>query len=329
MQQQIRLLHLLQRGLERLHQRCRESADKAYRVRQQKIAVRARLYPAHGRIQRRKEHIRLKDLPILGISARVPLYKCVHDSRLARIGISHHRHQRYTHTAALFALRHTLSLDYLQLTAQARQPRIYRTPVDLQLRLALALARHGAGRASLTVLRLPHAYQPRLEILEARQLYLQSRLSAARPPLKYVKYQRRAVHHRHFQYLLEIAYLRRSERVIEDHLLRLQRRRISLDLIDLARAHICRAARPVKLLRHPSHGLHIARLGQLLQLVHGVVKVLLTCVLPARRLPYSREYDPFVLFFLYMLEYQIYHLYDSHMADFVTGMTDKNEPVCV
>ena len=88
-------------------------------------------------------------------------------------------------------------------------------PVELDLRLARAAARADAAALALQVAPAPH--QARRQVLQPRQLDLQLALVALRARAEDLEDQHRAVGDRHAEMALEVALLRRRQRLVEEH----------------------------------------------------------------------------------------------------------------
>ena len=102
-----------------------------------------------GRIEGRKEHICFKNLPLIRLTFRhrvggVLRKHCIHDRRLAGVGISHKGYQRDSGSLPFFALRSALTADALEFPGQLAEPVVNGAAVDLQLGLAFALGGHRA-----------------------------------------------------------------------------------------------------------------------------------------------------------------------------------------
>src|SRR4029453_13742686 len=112
------------------------------------------------------------------------------------------------------ALRAALLLDFLELLLDRLDALADHPPVELDLRLARAAA--GADAAALHFEVAPAAHQPGREVLQPRQLDLELAFVAARAPAEDLEDQHRPVGDRDPEVPLEVALLRRRERLVED-----------------------------------------------------------------------------------------------------------------
>ena len=203
MQQQRRLARLVERGAERGDQIVRQLLDEADRVADQDARLGLRLQRAHGGVEGGEE--------LVG-DQHVAAGQRAHERGLAGVGVADDRHRRLRRAAA--AARGGVLLDRLQLAAQLGDAVADLAPVELELRLAGALA---ADAAALAVLAAAALAQPRRQVGEPRDLHLQARLAAARVALEDLQDHRRAIEHLGAGGALEVARLRGREVVVDEH----------------------------------------------------------------------------------------------------------------
>ena len=115
----------------------------------------------------------------------------------------------------LGALQTAGALDAAEAPAQLRDTLAHPPPVHLELRLAGSARAHPAAALARQVGPLPG--EPRQEILELRQLDLQLALEAPGTLREDVEDERAAIDDLAAERLLEVALLRRGERIVEDH----------------------------------------------------------------------------------------------------------------
>ena len=130
-QQQIRLDHLLQRGLERIDQIMRQLANETHRVRKQHVLIGRQAQSARGRVQRGEQLVlRQGRRPGDGIEQR----------RLAGVGVANQRSQRPLVAFAPRTLHITLAHDQLEVALNFVDPLADFPAVHLQLAFTLAAA---------------------------------------------------------------------------------------------------------------------------------------------------------------------------------------------
>ena len=161
--EKIRFFRLLQRGMESLHKRRGQPVDEADRIREQEAPASFRLDFAHGRVQRREQHIGFEHFPLFGVYVRSPvLYHFIQDRGFSGIGIADQGDQRQTGGYAFLFLRFPFPAHLFQLFPELGQTVVDGPAINLELRLAFPFRGHGAGCTALAVLGLPKADQPGL-----------------------------------------------------------------------------------------------------------------------------------------------------------------------
>ena len=298
LQKQVSLGDLLQGGVERLHQGRGKTVDKADGVGEQELSAAAHSDLPHRGVQRGEEHVRLEDLPFFRSGSvrrrgfrrtlcflncrsgaavrRIPctvLQQGIHHGGFPGVGVAHQGYQGQAGLSALFSPELTLLCDRLDLPAKLRQPVVDGAAVDLKLGLAFTLCGHGAGGTALAVLGLPHADEPRLQVVQLCQLHLESRFPASRPALEDLEDQGCAVHDGKLQRLLEIADLGRGEGIIENDAAGAHIGRCDPDLLRLSGPDIKTGAHLGHLLGHHRPGIHHAGLRKLCQFIEGVQEI--------------------------------------------------------
>ena len=174
----------------------RQLLDEADRVADQDARLGLRLQRAHGGVERGEE--------LVG-DQHVAAGQRAHQRRLAGVGVADERDRRLRGAPA--AARGGVLLDRRELAAQLGDAVAHLAPVELERRLAGALA---ADAAALAVLAAAALAQARRQVVEARDLHLQPRLAAAGVALEDREDDRRAVEHLGAGGALEVARLRRA-----------------------------------------------------------------------------------------------------------------------
>ena len=201
MEQQVRVLQLLQGGLERLHQLVGELADKAHRIGYHHVQRVADAEQAAGGVQGIKE-------TVVGRDARSG--EVVEQGGLARIGIANDSHHGDLVFPPLLALGAPYPAHVLQILPQLVNFPVDVPPVRLQLGFAGALGADGtlAAGTRLTLQVGPHAGEPGQQILILGQLHLEPALPGLSPLGKNIQNQPAAVQHLDAQQLGENPHLR-------------------------------------------------------------------------------------------------------------------------
>ena len=225
MHDQVRGQHLLERGAKGGDQFGGQVADEPHRVREDHLGPVGQLHPAHGRIERGKQHV-------LGhhLGAGQP----VEQRRFARVGIAHQRHDRVRHLGAGLPVQLARLHHLVELPAQAHQLVVDGPPVGLDLRLARPA--HEAQPAALALQVGPGAHQARALVGQRGHFHLQHALAGGGAVRENLEDQPGAVEDLHPPGLFQVALLHRAQRPVHQHeanLVFLQMRR---DLVDLAGA---------------------------------------------------------------------------------------------
>ena len=171
---------------------------------------------------------------------------------------------------ARLALRVALALDLVEPLLDRLDAHIDHAAVELDLGLARTTAQTDAATLTLQVRPAPH--QSGREITQPRQLDLQLAFVAARPRRKDLEDQGGAVEHLDAQMALQIALLRRPERLIKDHTVSLIQIDQGLDLVGLARADEQGRIRRLAPCHQTGHTRVASRLGQQREFVQTGIK---------------------------------------------------------
>ncbi len=188
---------------------------------------------ANRRIQRGKHARRFQHL---GLRQRVE------QRRLARIRVAHQRHGRDRRRLAPLPLLRSNAPDIFYLLLY-----VAHAPRNLAA-IGFQLGFTGTARANAAAqLRHLHAVpgQPRHHVLQLRQLDLQLAFAGARMPRKNVEDELRAVDHAPLNDFFNIALLRRTEIVIEEQHVGVDRGSRASNFFQLARANQRRRIGPV------------------------------------------------------------------------------------
>src|SRR5262245_18562079 len=157
-----------------------------------------------------------------------------------------------------------------QLAFEPRYSFLHTPAVDFQLRFTRAAC---ADPASLARQVMPHPSEARQKILQLSELDLQSAFSAACPLREDVEDQLRSVEHLARKQVFQVPSLRWRKFIIKNHrryLLILAR---LLDGFRFAAADVVRGGRLLQFLRDCIYDIGSRRIGQLAQLIEGIVQV--------------------------------------------------------
>ena len=261
MEQQIRLGHLLQGGLEGLHEGCRQIPDEPHSVCKHDVSGALDAHPAHERIQGGEELIGHERT-----GARWPS-QGVEQRGLAGVGVAHQGHGRHPGSAAAPLAALALPVDALQplthgLDAHAEHP-------SVQLDLLFAGAAQ-ANAAPLPVQMRPTARHAGARMIQLRQFDLQLAFPGARPIGEDVQDQFRPRHYPAAKPLLQIALLRWRRVVIDDEEVRLRGPHQAGHFVQLARAGKPARMRMLPAAADGARRMHPGRRHQLLQFPRGV-----------------------------------------------------------
>ena len=261
MQQQIGVGGFLERGAEGGDQRVRQPIDETDGVGDQQLAGVGQADPPHQGIERDEQGV-----GDLGGGAR----QAVEERRLAGVGISDQRHRRHPALVAALAQLAAPAPYLFDLVAEDLDPRADPPPVHLELRLAGSARADAAAQARQ---RRAGADQPRQQVLQLGELYLQLALTRAGAPREDVEDELRAIDHLARDHRLQLAQLRRRELVVDDDdvdpgLGARQRQRLRLAPADEGR-RVGRGA----LLQRPHHGRGTGGVSQAVELVEGLLGV--------------------------------------------------------
>ena len=262
MQDQRRVAHLLERGVERAHQIVRELVDKADRIREQAFPAGRQRHLPHDRVKRGKE-------PVL--RQHVAAGEAVEQGRFASVGVPDQRDERDGPLHAPLAPEAALLFDLRERLLQLEDAAADAAAVDLQLLLARA-AHPDAGRA-LAREHAPHAEQPRQAVLELRKLHLELALARLGAHGEDVEDEHGAVDDGHAERLLQIAHLHGGELVVKDDQVRLERVDVERELVRLARADVGRVVHGAPPLERPADDLHPGRFRKGGELAERIVPV--------------------------------------------------------
>ena len=257
-QQQVGVLQLLQRGLERLHQLVGQLADKAHRVGDHHVQRVADRQQTGGGVQRVEQ-------PVVGGDARAG--DGVEQRGLACVGIAHDGHHRdlVFHPALPLGAPHAAHL--LQLLLQLVDLPADMAAVRLQLRLTGALGADGrAAGAALPLQMRPHTDQPRQQILVLCQLHLQAALLGFGTLGEDVQNEAAAIQHLHAAKLRQHPDLGGRQVVVEDDHGGVAVFHHALDLLHLALADKAVGVGLLPALQDGAHRLAAGRLHQRAQL---------------------------------------------------------------
>jgi len=262
-QQQIGFGGLLQGGLKSLNQAVWQVTDEANRVRQRDRATSlTQIQLAGGGVEGGKELVG-------SVGAR--LDQGIEERGFASVGVAHQRDLEGLIALALAALGIALFLDLDEPFLGALDGLPDHAAVQFDLGFAWTTAQTDPASLALQVGPAPH--QARAQVLQTGQFNLQFALVAARALGKYFEDQQGAVIDRQPDVPLQIALLRRAQRLIKEHLLGAMQGREFLDLVGLAAAHEqCRIG-CLALAGQTGHRLQPARLGQQPEFDQAFVKM--------------------------------------------------------
>ena len=208
MQQHVGICQLLERGLERLDQVCRQLADEADRVREQHLLRGVDAPAAGGRVERVEQAV---------VGRNVRPCQAVEQRGFSGVRVADERHDRQGVFLAAAALRAADLAHVLELGLQLLDLAANVAAVGFELGFAGAACadrrRAAGGRLAYKV--RPHTGQARQQVLILRQFHLQLALARLGALGKDVEDQARAVEHAHAELLLQHAHLRRGELVVK------------------------------------------------------------------------------------------------------------------
>ncbi len=257
-----------------------QPVNESYRIRQKKIPVIPRTNPAYRGIQRGKKHVLFHNLFLFVF--HIGIQHPVHDRGFPGIGIAHQGYGGQIAFPAFFALGLPVLFDGVQIFFKFADPFLYPPAIQFQFLLPGALigksapgpkTSSGPGAAALPGQRLPHAHKPWQHILQIGAFHLQARFLCFCPPVKYFQNQVCPVQHGHFHFLLEVALLGRAQRIVKHHIRRPRHGYQILDFLRFPASDVKRVIRRRKILYCPGRHLHVARLYQTLQFLHGTFKI--------------------------------------------------------
>ena len=183
----------------------RKVRNKADRVRQDRLAARWQVEPAHRRVEGRKQQI-------LGADRRMG--QVVEEGRFAGIRVADEGDDRVRHPPACLAVQGAGALDVVELAPEPGDALADQAAVDFEL--ALARAAEKAETAALPLQMGPGAHQPRALIRQRRQFDLQPPLMGAGALTKDFENQAGAVDNLGLPAAFQIALLYRRERPVDD-----------------------------------------------------------------------------------------------------------------
>src|SRR5258708_2741099 len=229
-QEEIGLDGLFQRRLERIDERVRQVADEPDRVRERDARVVAEIDAARGRVERGEELVGDE-----GLGAG----DAIEERGLAGVGVTHERHAQDARAHAPGALRGALLAHLADALLQLLH--LLADHAAVQFDLLLARAAGLAEGAALALQVRPALHEPRVEVLEARELDLELALGGPGALPEDVEDHVGAVEDADLGNLrdkraLEVAHLRGRELAIEDDDVGLVLEERHADLLDLALA---------------------------------------------------------------------------------------------
>ena len=264
-EQQIGLHRLFQGGAEGGEEMMGQALDETHGVGEEHRASPVEIHRAGGRIEGGEEAVLDEDL-----RAR----ERPHQSGLAGVGVSHEGDTEAI-AAPLARGRHPRA-DTAELAPQAADAVPDQAAVDLELRLAGTAhsgpphAPDGAAAGLAREVR-PLPGEARQQVLELRELHLHHRGARAGVPGEYVEHDGAAVEDSQARKPLEVSHLRRRQVVVEDDDARPAPVRALLELVGLALADVVGRADARLRLQHPSGHREHRGLGEVAELVEGVL----------------------------------------------------------
>ena len=263
MQQQVRILQLLQRSLKGLDEMMRQLGNEADGIGQQDLQMIRHLQAAGRRVQRVKQ-------PVVGRDARAR--KSVEQGGLARIRVADQRHDGHGVLHAALTLRGAHAAHLVQLRLQAGDALADVAAVRFELRFAGAARADAAAQAGH---RSAHAGELRQQVLILRQLDLQAALGRFGALGKDIQNQGAAVQDGRIRQLLQRADLGRREVVVKYNERRPRALEQSAHLLRLSLADEAVRVRRVAVLQHLCLTDAARRLEESLQLVQRLVRGIL------------------------------------------------------
>src|SRR6266498_4854273 len=222
--QQVGLLHLFQRGLERGEQVFRQVADEAHGVVDDDLLVARQPQSAAGRIERGEHSLLGGDLAV---------GQRVEQGAFAGVGVTDDRDHGHVAPDALDSALAPAFADVFQFVFEQRDAFAHAAAVDFELGFAgsaPADAAHQPGHLGAA------AGQPRQQVLQLRQLDLNASLGGLRALGEDVQDQLRAVENLQVGGLVDGAHLGGREFAVEDDHVRAELQTADDDVVELALA---------------------------------------------------------------------------------------------
>ncbi len=268
-EEQVRLVDLLQRGPEGGHQGGGQLLDEAHRVGEEGLPSAGQGHPAGGGVQGGEE---------LVLGHHLGVADGVEQGALAGVGVAHQGDDRHRIAPSALPVLLPVFVDLGQLLLQVGDAPPDLPSVHLQLGLARAADAHAAGGAPGPSTRLPGQVGPGSgqagePVLVLGQLHLDCALPGAGVAGEDVQDERGAVDDLHIlsQGLLQLPLLPRRELLVEDHHVRARLLDQALELLQLALADEGGRVGVIQPLGQLAHHLQAGGLGQEAQLGQGVL----------------------------------------------------------
>ena len=239
----------------------RKFAQKTDGVGEQKALVVGQRQAPGGRIERREKFV-------LGDHVRAG--QEIEQRRFAGIGVTNHGRHRPLMALAALALHRTNFPHPFEFALQPPDPFLHPPPIDFQLRFARTAR---ADAAALPREVAPHPRQARQQILQLRELDLQTAFTTPRALRENIENELGAVEHLAGKKIFQVASLRRREFIIENHrgdLLVLER---FPDQLGLAFADVIRRRRLLQFLGHRVYYVGAGGIRQLGELLHRIAQI--------------------------------------------------------
>src|SRR5271165_814379 len=199
----VRTLHLFERGPEGGNERRRQIRDEADRVGEDRRAAVGQLDEAHGRIEGGKQHVGRHDF-----GAGQPIEQC----RLPGVSVADQSDNRIGDRVAARAMQGAPALHSLQLPLAADDALLNKAAVGFDLGFARSAEK--AESAALTFEMGPRTHKAGALIAQMGQLHLQRALGGARPAAKNFEDEPGAVDDLAVEGLFEVTLLRRGQRAV-------------------------------------------------------------------------------------------------------------------
>ena len=223
MHHNVAVAHLIEGGLERIHQVVGQFADKTHGVGEQEWQI-LNHHLTHGGVEGGKKFV---------FGKHIALAQQVHKRGFTHVGIAHEGDT--SEFATVFALNHLLLVPVGKFLLEQRNFGLDDTAVGLNL--GFTRTTH-TDTTTLTLQVGPHTGKAWQQILVLRQFHLHLGVGGLRTACENIENQAGAVEHLHLGFLLNVCDLLWRKVVVENHQVHLVLIHIVLDFSQFALTHV-------------------------------------------------------------------------------------------